>query len=362
MEKELFREEGANPCSKHRPPPTVAKFMFPILHDVLDATVAANHNRLIKRLVHPDLKELVSSKSLRVGTITTMMVETQLSEPQLLARSGHASGNNTTSCTSSIPALTLPSSRCIAGWRNIHESVEPPQWMWLGDSVQEDLEEFMRISILVSLDQFEKGGQLRQCLKTCFVALIMNHEKMLNDHGKNNPVVKKLAEGAASAPIKDRRFPKEAGQVTLMRWSKILSEAFLQCNAHHFRPPADSSEKLNCDCQNKMLGELKQDGMRREAKTDQVSAKTDRVLAENERLWKANAKLQSEVDRQANELLSRPRTPRGSPRKTTPASATRTLDLAPEQADAESKRRKVQQSPVEAGVWRQSWWQSWWQR
>jgi hypothetical protein len=345
VEKGLFRAEGPNPYSniKHRAVPTATKFMFPTLHSVLDSTVAATHNRLIKRLVHPELKELVSSKSLRVGMITTMMVDTQLSEPQLLARSGHAGGNNTTSYTSSIPALTLPSSRCIAGWRNIHEPVEPPQWMWLGDSVQEDLEQFMKNSILVSLEQFKKGGKLRQYLKTCFVVLIMNHEKMLNDHGKKNPVVKKLADGAASVPIKDPRFPKEAGPMILMRWSKILSEAFLQCNAHQFRPPADSSEKLNYDYQNKMLGELKQDGMRREAKTDQVSAKCDRVMAENERLWKV-------VDRQASELLSRPRTPRGSPHKTPPASATRTLDLAPERVGDDAKRRKVEQSPVEVEV------------
>jgi hypothetical protein len=222
--------------------------------------------------------------------------------------------------------------------------------MWLGDSVQEDLEQFMKSSILVSLEPFKKGGKLRQHLKTCFVVLIMNHEKMLNDHGKNNPVVKKLAEGAASVPIKDPRFPKESGPMILMRWSKILSEAFLQCNAHQFRPPADSSEKLNCDHQNKMLGELKQDGMRREAKTDQVSAKSDRVMAENERLWKANVNLQSVVDRQASELLSRPRTPRGSPHKTPPASATRTLDLAPERVGDEAKRRKVEQSPAEVEV------------
>jgi hypothetical protein len=168
----------------------VTKFMFPSLHNVMDATVANNHNQLIKRLVLPELKEFVSSNSLRVGMITTMMVERQLSEPQLLARSGHAGGNNTTSCTSSIPALTLPSSRCIAGWWNIHESVEAPQWMWLGDSVQEDLELFMKNSIFVSLEHFKKGGKLRQCLKTCFVVLIMNHEKMMNNHGKNNPVVK----------------------------------------------------------------------------------------------------------------------------------------------------------------------------
>jgi hypothetical protein len=89
----------------------------------------------------------------------------------------------------------------------------------------------------------------------------------------------------------------------LMRWSKILSVAFFQCNAHQFRPPADSSEKLNCDHKNKMLGELKQDGMRREAKTDQVSPRCDGVMAENERLWKANAHLQLVVDHQTSELL-----------------------------------------------------------
>jgi hypothetical protein len=217
--------------------------MFPSLHNIMDSSVANNHNRLIKRLVDPELGEFVSSKSVRVGMITTMMVERDLSEPQLLARSGHAGGNNTTSYTSSIPALTLPSSRCIAGWRNIHERVEPPQWMWLGDSVQDDLEEFMQISILVSLDPFKKGGKLRQHLKTCFVVLIMNHEKMLNDHGNNNPVVKKLMEGSNKVPLKDPRFPKETGQTILMRWSKILSGAFLEHNAHQHRPPSDSSEK-----------------------------------------------------------------------------------------------------------------------
>jgi hypothetical protein len=271
-----------------------------------------------------------------------MMVERDLSEPQLLARSGHAGGNNTTSYTSSIPALTLPSSRCIAGWRNIHERVEPPQWMWLGDSVQDDLEEFMQISILVSLDPFKKGGKLRQHLKTCFVVLIMNHEKMLNDHGNNNPVVKMLMEGSNKVPLKDPRFPKETGQTILMRWSKILSGAFLEHNAHQHRPPSDSSEKLNYDYQNRMLGELKQDGMRREAKSD-------RVMAENERLWKANAQLQlANADLQSvilDQQLGRPRTPRGSPRKTPPASATGMLDPPPD--SAEFKRRKMEHSPVE---------------
>jgi hypothetical protein len=342
VEKGLFREGGLNTYSKHKTAPAATKFMFPSLHNIMDSSVANNHNRLIKRLVDPELGEFVSSKSVRVGMITTMMVERDLSEPQLLARSGHAGGNNTTSYTSSIPALTLPSSRCIAGWRNIHERVEPPQWMWLGDSVQDDLEEFMQISILVSLDPFKKGGKLRQCLKTCFVVLIMNHEKMLNDHGNNNPVVKKLMEGSNKVPLKDPRFPKETGQTILMRWSKILSGAFLEHNAHQHRPPSDSSEKLNYDYQNRMLGELKQDGMRREAKSD-------RVMAENERLWKANAQLQlANADLQSvilDQQLGRPRTPRGSPRKTPPASATGMLDPPPD--SAEFKRRKMEHSPVE---------------
>jgi hypothetical protein len=86
------------------------KYVFPKLHSYSDGYVASMMTKMIKKYIAQDMKAETSSRSLRVGASTSLVIAKDVTLGEAIARSGHSTGTNIDPYIASVLAASLPGS------------------------------------------------------------------------------------------------------------------------------------------------------------------------------------------------------------------------------------------------------------
>ena len=225
VEKGLYR---ANDVDK-----SVQKFVFPCLHGIVNASVAAKLTKIMRDHVSPETKKHVSSRSIRKGAATFLSMNPAVTEAELNARGGWASETNSKAYKETTPFLTIAGQNALALWNDVRTPKYAPQLKCLGDHVQPKVEEFIgKLYSTVDVPAFGPTGALRPFLRACTASLIMYHFDVVKDFGHHNLVVEKITRAAADAELRDGALtdPIEV----LRHWSCRIRENFNSINPDLF--------------------------------------------------------------------------------------------------------------------------------
>ena len=194
VEDGLFR---VDPTKKRE-----ARVAFPDLKGVSTDTVASRMTKLIRAHSAPQLKQRNQSRSIRVGSNTTLASHRDVLPEEQRNAGGFKSSFNSDLYTRMNPKLGMTAANALAGHKNAQKMVYPPSLDSLVGLVDADsLDQFMQSLYLISVPQFKPNGQLRPFLQTTMAKLIMEHPTMRTDFGSNNKMVQKLLEAMIKAKL-----------------------------------------------------------------------------------------------------------------------------------------------------------------
>lgn len=175
---------------------------FPDLKGLSTETVATRMTKLIRAHSAPQLKQRNQSRSIRVGSNTTLASHRDVLPEEQRNAGGFKSGSNTDLYTRMNPKLGMTAANALAGHGNARKMVYPPSLDSLVALVDADgLDRLMKNLYTISVPQFEANGTLRPFLQTITAKLIMVHPIMRDDFGSNNKMVRKLLESMIKAKL-----------------------------------------------------------------------------------------------------------------------------------------------------------------
>jgi hypothetical protein len=216
LEDGLFRLDLSNPRKN--------RLVFPDLRGVTTDTVASRMTTLIRAHSAPELRQRNQSRSIRVGSNTTLASHPDVLPEEQRNAGGFKSGYNTDLYTRMNPKLGMTAANALAGYKNARKMVYPPSLDSLAGLVDGNgLDRLMEKLYLISVPQFLPHGALRTFLQTATAKLIMEHPSMIADLGRDNKMVKKLVESMTKAKL--AATPGEAAQ-RLDHWSNVIRKDY----------------------------------------------------------------------------------------------------------------------------------------
>jgi hypothetical protein len=196
--------------------------------DYHDGWVASRVTTLVRKhlsieVVLPN-DTVVQGRSLRKGATTTMACSKYMQSQFIGSRSGHATSDNSDIYISTIPALTLPGAKALAGWEHAHADVYQPSLKPLEDIgiPPSTIDSFMDELYHTELQYFKRGGVLWLLLKTTTAALL-RFVKDMDKEVVNNDITRCLLNALERAKI-------SGGLTTLYQWSQLVKEDFERMN------------------------------------------------------------------------------------------------------------------------------------
>ena len=220
-----------------------ASFLFPYLHGLKDTSISNKVLNVIRDQLPPGcpkkLKDCFSGKSIRQSTITILLLNRHLSYTDITGRSGHESGTELDTYGDKRCISTgLRAAKILAHYSDPDAETKVPKLDLLpSDSVKRLLGKVFAVSEMMSA--FNSSGDLYIVIEICLASLIMHHNDVTASYGTHNTVATKLRESARSAAISDSRFPGEAPEVILAKWSTIVKDSFNSLNPDIARVTAD---------------------------------------------------------------------------------------------------------------------------
>jgi hypothetical protein len=218
-------------------------FLFPVLHEVLDTTVADKIAAIIQSNLPEKcpqkLKKQYTGKSIRQAAITTMLMDPESTFTDCAGRSGHASGTQLDSYEDKMNiAIAIRGGKILAGYRPNAECHVPS----LNYLPSDDVARFEEKVFINDVGYFKPSGHLYPVLRTCLAVLIMHHNQVEKDLGPRCAIVMKLYQAAREAIITDTRYPTNtAPGVILQKWSELIMENFIAINPDIMTVSVDGS-------------------------------------------------------------------------------------------------------------------------
>ena len=204
--------------------------LFIEIRNINNENVARTLNTSIRKHIPKSIEKFYSRKSLRIAATTLLQMHPDINEAEELARSGHASGNNSDRYIDrSNPMLTLPGGLCLAGFDNCHMNPVSPSL----DILMANGEDFVTIQNLVDMlvhyheeddSIFGKQGRLRPMLES-FVASGILYFNDVRVHHPGHAVVQHMINAAVNLKI-GVKYNKSALEV-LIEWSNKVKEDYI---------------------------------------------------------------------------------------------------------------------------------------
>ena len=175
------------------------------------------------------LKE-ITAKSIRHGTITTMMARGDLAPHHAAYRSGHAGTKTSLDSYTDITnvVLSLPGGNALARWSDLMRTVHLPSIHLFGNDTA--VIALIKQMFLISLPEFKEGGLLWAATKSFGSSLIMYHNLVTSSNGLSDAVATKLRDSAHAINLKDSRWPDSAPETVLANFSDIGLKRFRENN------------------------------------------------------------------------------------------------------------------------------------
>lgn len=241
VEGGLFRSEDQS---------SYATYLFPLLHNMTDNSVSNKILQTIRALLPGDMKKELklsySGKSLRVATITELLVAPELSYVDVAQRSGHASGTHLDTYEDKMNIATgMRGGKKLSHW-SPGADVKVPKLDGLPtDSVYNMMDKLFTVS--KAMAAFGQGGELHMVLRTCMASLIMHYNTILLDKstgGSSNAVVSKVSRAARDAKISDERYPGKDCEFVLGKWSDELGDRYKSENPDIVKATSDGARTV----------------------------------------------------------------------------------------------------------------------
>lgn len=223
--------------------------LFPHLHKIKDENVTKKITRIIRSTLPKEVqKELVnslSSRSLRKGSVTQLLITPGLSMGDICARSGHSTGTNIDSYADNRnPITALRAGKVLAEWSDVNAPINFPRFECLfdgGGTTPECVDAFISKLFVVSLDAFKPANILCNFLRICAASLVMHHNKLTADL-PCNAITAKLRETAVLAAIHDIACPpdKVRYEYIIDHWSRVIYQDYCSRNAELVPPTANN--------------------------------------------------------------------------------------------------------------------------
>ena len=199
--------------------PRINRAVYPDLKNVTTDTVASHMTTLRHAHLAPELKQRNQSRSIQVGSNTTLAMHPDVLLEEQRNAGGFKSGYNTDLYTRMNSKLGMTAANALASHKN--ESL-------VGLVDGNGLDHLESKLYVVSVPQFKPGRELRPFLQTATAKLIMEHPNMIKDFGRNNKMVKKLVESMIKSEL--ALDPAEAAQ-KLNHWSNVIRNDYNQKNS-----------------------------------------------------------------------------------------------------------------------------------
>ncbi len=173
-------EAGLHRTDEHN---GIESFLFPHLHKLRNEYVTRKITKIIRSvlptLCPKQLKDELSAKSLRKGSVSTLMLHKDMNGlGDIVARTGHSTKSNLDSYADKRNVVRgLRGGRALANWDNAGEAVQVPSFACItkdaDDATKEAVNAFIDRLFVVSLPRFKPEGTLYIVLKTCAASLVM---------------------------------------------------------------------------------------------------------------------------------------------------------------------------------------------
>jgi len=209
-------------------------FLFPHLHSIKSDTVSKKITAIMRGVLPkntPDkLQKEISSKSLRKGSVSQLLIHHDLSIGEICSRTGHSTGTNLDSYADDRNVVRgIAAGKALAGWSNVRANVKLPSFECLRtddlDTQRSDVDSFIKELFVVSLPDFGPAGHLYRVLETCAASLVMYHNQVTTEMKASNAISSKLREVACAAKIGHHGI---APAVVLAKWSDAIHADY--CN------------------------------------------------------------------------------------------------------------------------------------
>ncbi len=200
--------------------------VFPLLHRMNDNIVASFVTDTLRGELPPNLQSYISSKSLRQAGCAELARHHAITLLQIIARTGH--WLNMT-LDSYLPpddvARGIPAANALHGEKNLKTPVVIPRLEALGVDMPSALQ-LMEEMFCISIEQFQKGGDLHILVKTFAASLLMHHRQIVIDCGRTNIVSDTLLVKAEKVRITCSDSPQLPVNLVLEEWSKKIEQDF----------------------------------------------------------------------------------------------------------------------------------------
>ena len=198
-----------NGLYRQNPKSHVSDFLFPRLHNLRDRTIATNLTRLIRDHLPPKtpdkIKKSFTSRSIRKGAITELVMHRDIDECRSIVRSGHCmltKGQESYVDRTNF-RLSIPGGMALNDWHDANLRPFPPRLSCLGELACRHAENMLNALYVISHPDFYEKGPLRPVLRLTFATLIMYFPYTEKDLGSRHTVVLSLRNAAIKAQIAD---------------------------------------------------------------------------------------------------------------------------------------------------------------
>jgi hypothetical protein len=188
-----------------------AGFVFQDLHKTTDQNTTRLLSNAIKKHVPAETKDMLSVKSLRIGSSTELASNRLITFDESLARGGWSDGTNRKYYVFMTVAMILPPMKCLAHWPDPLSSCPYPSFDELAEEDQGLILQLILKLYSIDVPEFaaptqgnRNGGRLRPFMNACTAALLMYYKTIIRDYSVSHPVIVKLIECA------DRAWPDKS--------------------------------------------------------------------------------------------------------------------------------------------------------
>ena len=212
-----------------------AKFVFPDLHEIADASVATQMTSMIRSLVPTQLKNFYSVKSLRTGAMSQLQWNPSVLWQESVALGGWKTGANSDWYVWHYlvaiipPVLALaghPQPRIIPNLPDITELFHDPDPNIILSP--DKFYQFINSLFVISLPEFRAPqGRLRNLLNIVTAIMIMNFRYCERKYGNGHSFVAKMVSATLSCGLAAHAFEASS---KLKCWSRKLSDSLKSQN------------------------------------------------------------------------------------------------------------------------------------
>ena len=204
--------------------------VFPNERSCRSSETARRVSNFLKNQLPPnapqELRDAVSAKSLRQGSITEMILHERSTPFDVAGRSGHSMGINFESYKDdSNPLIGYIGARVLAGHKNFSRPVMIPAPYWLPLKYKPSFDRLMAVLLQENkVPEFMRGGRLYRFAQHLACIQIHWYNDILGEYNRKFEWVQAMNEVANRAQLVDPFDASKTPTMILEEWSKIINE------------------------------------------------------------------------------------------------------------------------------------------